>query len=370
MFFEIYVSFFFHVRTLKLTQIILPLPTMTLNKNILVTGGAGFIGSHTVIKLIELGFSPYILDDFRNSERKVIDRIEKLTGVKPPVFSIDISDKDLLNNKLKGIQFAGVIHFAAYKAVGESVAEPLKYYRNNILGLLNIVEFCEENNILNLVFSSSCTVYGEPENEKCVSEDANTKNPNSPYGFTKVVGEQLLRDVHQSGAKLKALSLRYFNPIGAHPSGLIGELPIGKPNNLIPYVTQTGAGILEKLTIYGHDYPTEDGTCKRDYIHVCDLADAHLKGLDFLMNRNKPLIEFVNVGTGEGTSTLEVVKIFERISGKKLNWVYGPRRDGDVAEIFSSSERSLSLLGWKAELNTEDAIKDAWNWQLKQNDEV
>lgn len=341
---------------------------MSTNKNILVTGGAGFIGSHTVVKLIEAGYSPFILDDFRNSEKDVIQRLEKITGVKIPFFAVDVCDKDAISKALNGIEFTGVIHFAAYKAVGESVSEPLKYYKNNILGLVNILEFCQENNIGNFVFSSSCTVYGEPKNEKCVSENDSASQANSPYGYTKVVGEQVLRDVFASGARMKIMNLRYFNPIGAHPSGIIGESPVGKPSNLIPYVTQTGAGILEKLTVFGNDYPTEDGTCKRDYIHVCDLADAHLKSLEFLMKKQEPLIEFVNVGTGSPSSTLEIIEIFERVSERKLNWQFGPRRSGDVVEIYAKSDKSFDLLGWKPVYSVEDAVRDAWNWQLKQHD--
>ncbi len=342
---------------------------MSSKKNILVTGGAGFIGSHTVVALIENGFQPIIVDDFRNSEQDVIERLERITGQDIPFYSIDICDKELLRSSLEGIEFAGVIHFAAYKAVGESVSFPLKYYQNNIIGMVNIIEWCTLNNVKNFVFSSSCTVYGEPKNGFVVDESAEIGKSSSPYGNTKIMGEQILQDVYNSNADLKIVCLRYFNPVGAHPSGLIGELPIGKPSNLLPFVTQTGIGIHEELVIFGNDYPTEDGTCLRDFIHVSDLAIAHVRALEFLDSKTDSLIEYVNIGTGKGSSMIEVIDTFERVSGRKLNWRFGPRRNGDVIGIFANAEKANSLLGWKSIYTLEDAIRDAWNWELKRNNE-
>lgn len=340
---------------------------MSFNKNILVTGGAGFIGSNTVVALIEAGYSPIILDDFRNSEKFVIDRIHQITNTTIPVLSVDICDKKALFNVLTEYKIDGIIHFAAYKAVGESVSEPLKYYENNITGLINILEYSLKTGIENFVFSSSCTVYGNPKNGSTVDESSEIVKANSPYGNTKIIGEHILDDVCKSGANLKTLCLRYFNPIGAHSSGLIGELPIGKPNNLLPFVTQTAAGILDELVVFGDDYPTHDGTCLRDYIHVSDLADAHVRGLSFLFDKNEPFVEAINIGTGNGTSTLEVISTFEKISNVKLNWKFGPRRSGDVMEIFADVSKAKSLLGWEAKFSVEDAIRDAWNWQQKLN---
>lgn len=342
---------------------------MSLNKNILVTGGAGYIGSHTVVALIEAGFNPYILDDFRNSEVSVIERIAQITGKQVPFFNVDICDSNKIHDALRGIEFSGVIHFAAYKAVGESVSEPLKYYQNNVTGLITLVDWCIKNEVYNFVFSSSCTVYGEPKNEKAVSEESTTGMANSPYGQTKVIGEQLLTDVFRSSEKFKILNLRYFNPIGAHPSSLIGELPIGKPTNLLPFVTQTAVGLINELTVFGDDYPTPDGTCLRDYIHVMDLADAHVKGILFLVSKDQKCLEAINVGTGKASSTLEVIKTFEEISGQKLNWKFGPRRPGDVVEIYAKAQKANDLLGWNAKFSLKDAIKDAWNWELNRKNE-
>lgn len=341
---------------------------MSLNKKILVTGGAGFIGSNTVVALVEAGYSPIILDDFRNSEPFVLDRIKEIVSIDIPIVSVDICDKKALFRVLKDFEIDGIIHFAAYKAVGESVAEPLKYYENNITCLLNILEFSLEKKIENFVFSSSCTVYGNPKNGSTVDEESEIVKANSPYGNTKIIGEEILSDVFKSGANLKTLCLRYFNPIGAHSSGLIGELPIGRPNNLLPFVTQTGAGILDELVVFGSDYPTADGTCLRDYIHVTDLANAHVRGLSFLFEKQNPFVEAINIGTGKGTSTLEVIATFEKVSGLKLNWKFGPRRPGDVMEIFADVSKANKLLGWQAEFVVEDAIRDAWNWQLKLSD--
>lgn len=342
---------------------------MSTKKNILVTGGAGYIGSHTVVALIESGYQPIIVDDFRNSERDVIDRLERITKSKVPFYAIDICDKELLNATLKGIQFDGVIHFAAYKAVGDSVVEPLKYYQNNIVGLINIIDWCQLNNVSNFVFSSSCTVYGEPKDGSVVDENVEIGKSASPYGNTKIMGEQILQDVYQSKSDIKILGLRYFNPVGAHSSGLIGELPIGKPTNLLPFVTQTGMGIQKELVIFGKDYQTEDGTCLRDFIHVSDVALAHVSALDYLISKKEGLIEFVNIGTGNGSSMLEVIETFERISGRKLNWRFGPKRPGDVVAIFANPKKAKELLNWSSIYTLEDAIRDAWNWELKRSNE-
>lgn len=333
-------------------------------KNILVTGGAGYIGSHTVVQLVEQGYTPVILDDFRNSQLSVIENLQKITGQSIQYFSIDICDKSELTKVLKDQKIDSVIHFAAYKAVGESVANPLMYYHNNVEGLVNILDWSVQNDVKNFIFSSSCTVYGEPEGVKEVTEETASGIANSPYGQTKVIGEQILQDVKKSGAKLNILALRYFNPIGAHSSGLIGELPVGKPNNLLPFITQTALGLHAELTVFGNDYPTPDGTCIRDYIHVVDLANAHVKGIDFLEKANPDNVEFINVGTGKGTSVLEMIQTFENVSGEKLNWRFGPKRTGDVIEIYANSRKSKEKLNWKAICSIEDAIRDAWNWEL------
>ena len=274
------------------------------SKYILVTGGAGYIGSHTVVELYNNGYTPVIVDDFRNSNLSVIDRLEKITGKKIICRSIDVCSKKDFKNVFIEFSFVGAIHFAAYKAVGESVQSPLKYYRNNIVALLNCLELAEKYHVKNIVFSSSCTVYGEPKGIKTVSEDSPFQKANSPYGNTKQIGEEIINDLISSGSKLKILKLRYFNPVGAHPSSLIGELPLGKPNNLLPFVTQTAIGKLDELTVFGNDYSTQDGTCKRDYIHVCDLANAHVKSLNWLEKQDENYTDVFNIGTGKGTSVL------------------------------------------------------------------
>jgi UDP-glucose 4-epimerase len=313
-------------------------------KFILVTGGAGYIGSHTVVELYANGYTPIILDDFRNSNKTAIDGIEKITGKEVKFHEIDICDAVLLEQIFQTYKIEGIIHFAAYKAVGESVLEPLKYYKNNIIGLLNVLELSSKYNVLAFVFSSSCTVYGEPKGLKEVKESTPLSRPSSPYGNTKLIGEQILNDFFVSQPTTKILNLRYFNPIGAHPSSLIGELPFGKPNNLLPYITQTAIGKLQELVVYGNDYPTKDGSCVRDYIHVCDLAKAHVKALNYLEDQTKGLIDAVNIGTGKGKTVIEVIEAFESINGKKLNWRFGPRRTGDVVEIYANAEKSKELL--------------------------
>ena len=337
---------------------------MMADKNyVLVTGGAGFIGSHTVVELIENGMVPVIVDDFRNSNTKMLEGIQKIVGSEVLFHNVDIGNKEGLSLIFGQYNFSGIIHFAADKAVGESVSLPLKYYKNNLGGLINCLECALEFSVDNFIFSSSCTVYGDPDGSTTVTEITPRKEANSPYGATKQMGERILEDVVKSGAALKVLNLRYFNPIGAHESGNIGELPIGKPNNLLPYITQTAAGVLEKLTVFGKDYDTPDGTCIRDYIHVVDLAKAHVSGLKWIGNQTGTTVEIVNVGTGKGTSVLEIIHTFEKVSGKQLNWEFGERREGDVEQIFADVTKAKHLIDWEAQKSMENAVIDAWNWE-------
>ncbi len=329
--------------------------------NIIVTGGAGFIGSHTVVALIESGYTPIIIDDFRNSESFILDRLEQITNQKIIQYNFDCAEKNQLNQVFLKHQPVGVIHFAADKAVGESVNQPLKYYQNNLQSLVSILEVCLENNVSNFVFSSSCTVYGEPE-KMPVLESTPIGFTASPYGYTKQVCERICRDTASAHPEIKITLLRYFNPIGAHPSGLIGELPIGVPNNLVPYITQTAAGIREMLTVHGNDYPTLDGTCIRDYIHVCDLANAHVLALDNKTHSTKN-IEVFNVGTGVGSSVLEVIQTFEKVNDIALNYQFGKRREGDAVQIYADNSKIVNSLNWKAQYSLADALKHAWNWQ-------
>jgi UDP-glucose 4-epimerase len=334
-----------------------------MSKYIVVTGGAGYIGSHTVVSLVESGYTPVILDDFRNANRIVVDGLKSILNSELIIHEGDVCDPDFLGSIFDTYKPDAVIHFAAYKAVGESVAEPLKYYQNNILGLVNVLQKMLDYKINNFVFSSSCTVYGEPTGEKEVTEETEKNLPNSPYGYTKWIGEQIIQDVFNANKQLKIINLRYFNPVGAHKSALIGEFPIGRPNNLLPFVTQTAIGKQHTLTVFGNDYPTPDGTCIRDYIHVCDLANAHVKAVDFLTEKKSGLIENINIGTGTGTSVKEIIQAFVKETGVVLNWQYGPRRVGDVVEIFANAAKAEKLLGWKSELTIVDAVRDAWNWE-------
>lgn len=338
---------------------------MSTVKNILVTGGAGYIGSHTVVELINNGFSPVIIDDFRNSQQKIIDGIQTIVQQDVCVRKIDVGNIKELRSVFEEFDFDGIIHFAAYKAVGESVEKPLDYYRNNIVGILNCLELAIEFNVENFVFSSSCTVYGEPEGSKVVTESTPQQRASSPYGNTKKIGERISHDLVDSGAQIKILNLRYFNPVGAHESALIGELPIGKPNNLLPIVTKVGIGNMEILRVNGKDYSTIDGTCVRDYVHVSDVADAHVKGVEWLMSKDGAFVEEVNIGTGKGTSVLEIIHTFEKVSGVDLNWEFADRREGDIVEIYADVTKSFELLNWKAKKTAEDAVRDAWNWELK-----
>lgn len=333
-------------------------------KKILVTGGAGFIGSHTVVELDKAGFTPIILDDFSNSLKSVIDGIERIIEKPVKYHEVNCTNREAVRKVFDAEgEITAAIHFAAFKAVGESVAEPVKYYQNNIGSLSTLIEVMREKGCKHLVFSSSCTVYGEPDSLP-VTEECALKPSSSPYGYTKQVGEQLLRDLANSGNGFKSILLRYFNPIGAHPSGHIGELPLGTPNNLVPYITQTAAGIRQELTVFGDDYNTSDGTCIRDYIHVIDLARAHVQALEYLeaMPEN---IDAINLGTGQGQTVLEVIKAFEAVSGITLNYKIGPRREGDVEKIFAGAQKAWDTMAWKTELSLEDALRDAWKWQQK-----
>ena len=340
---------------------------------VLVTGGAGFIGSHTVVSLIEAGMQPIIVDNFDNSQPSVLEGIKKIIGINIPFYEIDCNDKNAVDHLFETEKdIKGVIHFAAHKAVGESVTDPLKYYQNNLGSLIILLNAMKKNQTPYLVFSSSCTVYGQPD-QLPVTELSPIIPAESPYGNTKQICEEIIQDTIASSKatsndfNLNAVLLRYFNPIGAHPSGHIGELPLGVPNNLVPYITQTAAGIREKLTIFGNDYDTVDGTCVRDYIHVMDLADAHVKALQFLADApsSDNICEVFNVGTGQGNSVLELVKAFEKTNDIKLHYTYGDRRSGDIEQIYASVDKLNQQLGWKAKRNVEEGLRDAWNWQQK-----
>ena len=333
-------------------------------KYILVTGGAGYIGSHTVVALIEKGYTPIILDDFRNAQEDVVERIEKVVNEKVRCYKFACQDEQALDELFQRYQFWGVIHFAADKAVGESVENPLKYFENNIGGLISVLKMMERHKVLRLVISSSCTVYGEPE-QIPVTEDSPLSYA-SPYGFTKLMNEQMLSQFFPAHSSYQFVLLRYFNPIGAHASGLLGEEPQGVPTNLLPYLTQTAIGKREVLVVHGDDYNTVDGTCIRDYIHVVDLAEAHVASLDFIQKKaDSSVFEVINIGTGKGTSVKEMITCFEAACGKPLNWKVGPRRSGDVPEIYAKVDKAQECLNWKARLSVEEAIKSAWNYEQK-----
>ena len=338
-----------------------------MKQTILVTGGTGFIGSHTTVELINAGYKVVIVDNLSNSQADVIDGIEKITGVRPAFEKMDCCDLDGMDKVFaKYPDIEGIIHFAASKAVGESVEKPLLYYRNNIVSLVNLLELMPKYGVKGIIFSSSCTVYGQPDPENLpVTEDAPVKPAESPYGNTKQVNEEIIRDFINSGADIKAILLRYFNPIGSHPSAIIGEMPNGVPMNLIPYVTQTAMGIREQLKVFGNDYDTPDGTCIRDYIYVVDLAKAHVKAMQRVLDTDSDKLEVFNVGTGKGVSTKEIVDAFEESTGVKLNWTFAPRRPGDIEKVWANPEKANNVLGWKAETSLEDTLKSAWNWQVK-----
>lgn len=334
---------------------------------IIITGGCGYIGSHTAVALQQAGFEVVIIDNLINSQENVLTRISEITGFKPQFEKVDctnpISMKDIF---AKNNDAVGVIHFAALKAVGESVAQPIKYYKNNINSLLNVLESMIEFKIPNLVFSSSACVYGEPE-KLPVTEQTPLQPATSPYGATKVMGENIIKDTIRAHPELNATLLRYFNPIGAHPSGKIGELPNGIPNNLMPYITQTAAGIRDKLSIFGNDYSTPDGYCIRDYIDVNDVADAHIAAIQYMI-KNKPGIETFNLGTGRGLSVIELIKAFESANNIKLNYIIAERRPGDVPELWANAHLANQKLGWKAKRSLEDTLKSAWQWQKNVSD--
>tara|TARA_R110001583_G_scaffold23748_3_gene87260 strand:+ start:816 stop:1841 length:1026 start_codon:yes stop_codon:yes gene_type:complete len=331
---------------------------------ILVTGGLGFIGSHTVVELQNEGYDVVIIDDLSNSSIKVLDGITSITGKKPVFEKLDLKNRAGVETFFaKHNDIKGVIHFAASKAVGESVKEPLLYYENNIATLIYILKELQKLPSAAFIFSSSCTVYGQAD-ELPITENAPVKQAESPYGNTKQIGEEIIKDTCKVSENLNAIALRYFNPVGAHESGKIGELPIGVPQNLVPFITQTAIGLRKELSVFGDDYPTPDGTCIRDYIHVVDLAKAHVVALQrLLQNKNKENYETFNLGTGKGSTVLEVVKSFERVSGKKLNYKIVGRREGDIISAYADTHKANDELGWKTELSLDDAMRSAWKWE-------
>lgn len=339
-------------------------------KKILVTGGLGFIGSHTVVALQQKGFEVVIIDNLSNSSLSVLEGIKAITAVVPTFEKIDTRDKLKLSNFFKKHQdIQGVIHFAASKAVGESVQNPLLYYENNLNSLVYMLQELNQLTIKNIIFSSSCTVYGQSD-ELPVAEEAPIKPAESPYGNTKQIGEEIIKDTLKAHPSMNAISLRYFNPIGAHETTEIGELPIGVPQNLVPFITQTAIGKREKLSVFGNDYPTPDGTCIRDYIHVVDLADAHVVALERLLIKEQTTnYEVFNLGTGRGNSVLEVIQAFEKSTGKKLPYSIAPRREGDVIAAYANTEKAEQVLGWKTKLSLEEALASAWKWEQKIHDQ-
>ena len=338
---------------------------------IIVTGGCGYIGSHTVVTLINHNFEVVIIDDLSNSNAQILDRIQKITGVRPHFEQVDLKSYEATQSIFKTHKDAkAVIHFAAHKAVAESIKNPLMYYQNNLFSLINTLKAQEEHCINRLIFSSSATVYGNPSSMP-ITEDAPTQRSFSPYGNTKKMAEEILEDFTNSTSEVSVISLRYFNPIGAHESGQIGEFPTGVPNNLMPYITQTAAGIREKLMVFGNDYPTKDGTPIRDYIHVVDLAEAHLKAVQRLLDpaSTKPL-EVFNLGTGKGFSVLEMINAFEAVSGSPLNYEITERRPGDVAEMFASTALAKQVLNWEATRGLKEMIQSSWTWEQNLRNEL
>jgi len=334
-------------------------------KKVLVTGGLGFIGSHTVVELHNAGYEAIIIDNLSNSSIDVLDGIERIIGKKPVFENLDLRDKSAVQGFFsKYNDVVGVIHFAASKAVGESVENPLLYYENNINALVYVLQELTKMPSANFIFSSSCTVYGQAE-KMPITEDASVQPAASPYGNTKQIGEEIINDVAKVSS-VKAILLRYFNPVGAHPSAEIGELPIGVPQNLMPFITQTGIGLREQLSVYGDDYPTPDGTAIRDYIHVVDLAKAHVVAMHRLVeNKNLEKVETFNLGTGKGSSVLEVINAFEKVSGKKLPYKIVGRREGDITSAYANTDKANQVLGWKAELSLEESLASAWKWEQK-----
>lgn len=333
---------------------------------ILVTGGTGYIGSHTVVELQNAGYEVVIIDNLSNSNIEVLDGIEAITGIRPAFVKGDVTDAATVKALFEahpGIK--GIINFAASKAVGESVEKPLMYYRNNLDSLMNLLEFMPQFGVKGIVFSSSCTVYGEPDVNP-IDETAPIKPATSPYGNTKQISEEIIRDYIASGAPIKSIILRYFNPVGAHPSALIGELPNGVPNNLVPYLTQTAAGIRKELTVFGNDYNTPDGSCIRDFIDVVDLAKAHVIAMHRMLDKEETdAIEIFNLGTGRGLSVLELIESFERSTGVKVPHKIGPRRAGDIEKIWAQPTKANNVLGWKAEVPVDETMRNAWRWQCR-----
>ena len=334
-------------------------------KKIVVTGGTGYIGSHTVVELQQKGFEVIIIDSLCNSYESVIEQIATISGITPRFYKFDLCDQNKLQDFFKEVgKVDALIHFAALKAVGESVDNPLHYYKNNMVSLINLLQSMQQHQVDNLVFSSSCTVYGQPDSLP-VSETAPLKKPESPYGQTKQMAEQIIEDTVKSNA-IQAISLRYFNPIGAHDSALIGEYPIGAPNNLVPMITQTAAGIREKLMVFGSDYDTKDGSCVRDYIHVVDIAKAHVIAIERLINKqNKKNNEVFNLGTGNGFTVLETIETFEKVSQVKLNYEIASRRSGDVEKVYADTDLANKELKWTAQRDLENMLLTAWQWQQK-----
>jgi UDP-glucose 4-epimerase len=335
-----------------------------MKKQILVTGGTGYIGSHTVVELQNAGFEVVIIDNLSNSKIEVIDNIEKISGIRPVFEQFDLQDAGKVNSFFeKYSNLKAVIHFAAYKAVGESVQKPLSYYKNNLLSLINLLNAMREFDVSDIVFSSSCTVYGQPE-ELPVTENAPILKANSPYGNTKQICEEILQDTILADDRIKAIALRYFNPIGAHESALIGELPLGAPDNLVPYITQTAIGIRDYLRVFGNDFNTPDGYGIRDYINVVDLAKAHVVAIERLLNKKqKSNFEYFNIGTGTGFSVLEVIKSFEKVTEQKLNYKVVGRRAGDIEKVWADTKFANTELGWKAEKTLDETMLSAWNWE-------
>jgi UDP-glucose 4-epimerase len=332
---------------------------------ILVTGGCGFIGAHTIVDLIENGFEPVCVDNNSRSTASLLNGVKKITGVQVKNYKVDLKNfDDTYAIFQENTDIQGIIHFAAYKAVGESVDKPLMYYENNLFSLINILKCATEFKVPHFIFSSSCTVYGSPDKIP-VTETTPIKPAESPYGATKQMGEEMVKNVTAS-SDLKSILLRYFNPVGAHPSTLIGELPLGKPENLVPAITQTAIGKIKELSVYGDDYPTRDGSCIRDYIHVCDIAHAHILALQYLIaEKNVDKCEIFNLGTGNGISVLEAINTFEKVSGKKLNYRIAPRRSGDIMAIYADNSLAKEKLNWDPKYTLDDMMDTAWKWELK-----
>lgn len=337
-----------------------------MTKKIVVTGGTGYIGSHTVVELQNAGYEVVIVDNLSNSNAGVVDGIQRITGTRPIFEKLDCNDMLAMKALFKKhAPVQGIIHFAASKAVGESVQKPLMYYRNNVMSLINLLELMPQFNVKGIVFSSSCTVYGEPDTNP-IDESAPIKPATSPYGNTKQINEEIIRDYVHSGASIKSIILRYFNPIGAHPSAEIGEFPIGVPQNLVPYITQTGIGVRSQLSVFGDDYETPDGSCIRDFINVVDLARAHVVAMDrMLQNKSKEKVEVFNLGTGTGLSVLELIKVFEKVSKQPLNYTIVGRREGDIEQIWANPDYANNVLGWRAVESIEETMNSAWKWQKR-----